>query len=118
MHADAHHNEKPCDTHAEIGDVAGYDHEQNEHGTHVWTHSDTGLQVELTKTAGRRDGYGRTEKGYRAVARDRAGGLVDQICGSSFAGYLPGKQDALQAVTAWMQQRPDGELRGDEEVEY
>lgn len=118
MQTEAHDEQKPTGTQTQLRDVGDYEYSLTEHGTHVWTHLETGLQVELRKAAGQRDGYGRINKGYRGVARDAAGDLVDQLCGSSFGGYLPNLQDAARVAANWMRDRPDGRLRGDEEVDH
>lgn len=97
--------------------VGDYEYELNAYGTHTWTHTETGLTIEMSKHAGMDDGYGRINKGYAALARDTDGQVVDQIIRAGGA-YLPSKADAWKAVRDWMQDRPDGELCGDEEVRF
>lgn len=118
METQVHDDEKSTGTRTPFRGVGDYEYRQNEHGTHVWEHPETGLQVELWKAAGQQDGYGRVNKGYRGVARDAHGDLVDQLCGSSFGGYLPNREDAARVAANWMKDRPNGTLRGDEEVDY
>jgi len=101
----------------DLRSVGDYQYEQTPHGSHAWEHSETGLTVEMSRRAGQQDGYGRIEKGYTALARDADGEAVDGIIGAG-EGFLPSKADAWRTVREWMQERVDGQLRGDEEVRF
>lgn len=81
--------------------------------THRWTHTDTGLTVEVHETTGQRDPFDEVLPTYRAVARDPSSGEVfDYICGPDYAGSMPRKSDAIRAARGWMANRPDGTSAG------
>jgi len=90
--------------------LPNYDYELTPQGTHCWTHAETGLTIEARKRAGQRDGYGRIDMGFSALARDADGDVVAEICGSPAAAYLPSKSEAFAAIRAWAAEHPEGEL--------
>jgi hypothetical protein len=75
-----------------------------------WTHSDSGIVVEVSETAAMRRGpQGETITGWVAVARPALDEpVVETIVTDD--GYLPSRSETVEAARGWMQRHEAGQL--------